>query len=299
MTSPAPESNILTAVASPVPTMKRRPAPILALGFVALLALVRAQPPAAPAASPTVVIALSPQTLRFKPTREDISVGAVEFVLYQPRASNARWLDGVHVNGARPKTSRLYLKQIGKNEFALPALRIEFSSAELGGPLFLSIKACFNELTTQEDVPYYANHLSDRYALLTYCTDENNDPAQENARWGANRMKTLAEFKARLGQPIVIALNQTPLPAGGSRWPMINDGFQKLSAADLATIQQRVRDRGERFLISIAVRAGGGEDEASVFVGDHDYFEGARVYRVMRADGAWRIGEVTKVESGF
>ncbi len=172
-------------------------------------------------------------------------------------------------------------------------------STELGAPLFLSIKAHFNELTNQQDVPYYEHHLSDRYALLTYCTDENNDPALENARTGANRMKTLADFKARLGQPIVIALNQQPLPKGGVRWPMITDIQNRLSDADLATIQQRVRDRGERHLISISVRTVKNEDEASVFVGGHDYFEGARVYHVARANGAWRIGDVDLVESGF
>jgi hypothetical protein len=288
------------------PPMKHPHNPILVLAFFALLPIAgNAQQPSAwetPTAAPThalltEVIKLSRQTLRFKPTRDDLSIGSVTFSLLNPSGKDGHWLEGVRVNGARPKTPFLNLKPIGKNEFELPELKIEFSTAALGGPLFLSIKTWFNELTNQQDVPYYQNQLSDRYALLTYCTDENDDPSQENARWGANRVKTLADFKARLTQPLIVALNQKPLPEGGVRWPMMNYAFNVLlSDADVATILQHLRERGERYLISVTVRT---EYEVSVIVGDRDYFDPARTYRFIRANGAWRITTVEKVESGF
>lgn len=78
-------------------------------------------------------------------------------------------LDAIRVNGATPKSAVLYLKQLGKNQFELPAAKIEYSSEALGGPLYLSVKAWFNELTNQEDSPCYEN-VPDRYALLSYCT---------------------------------------------------------------------------------------------------------------------------------
>jgi hypothetical protein len=283
--------------------MTVRHAPLLVLTFLALMVVGRAQQPSTSAGTPlppafTGVIELPRQIVVLEPTRSDISVGSVEFVLYNP-AFTAGWLDAVRVNGLRPRTTSLHLRQIAKNAFEFPALRIEFSPSALGGPLYLAVKAWFNELTSQQELPYYEN-LPDRYALLTYCTNENDDPSGQNARFGANRAKTLDAFIARLGEPIVIRLNQKPLPEGGVRWPMVNDlPLGRLSDADLAAIQQLVRDRGERYLISIAVRAGANADEATLLVGERNHFEGARAYRLVRNGTTWRTADVAKVESGM
>ncbi len=67
-----------------------------------------ATPKTTPAARNNVVIELSRQTLVIKTSRDDIAVGAVSFTLYQPAATNAKWLDAIRVNGARPKTSTLF-----------------------------------------------------------------------------------------------------------------------------------------------------------------------------------------------
>lgn len=240
-------------------------------------------------------VVLPRQTLTFKPTRNDISVGCVILSLFQADMSKALNLDAIRVNGVRPRSERLYLKQVGTNQFELPALRIEFSSKEIGGPLYLSLKVWFNELTNLEDSPYYASeHVADRYALLSYCTNENDDPSKVNARLGANRARTLKEFKERLAAPLVIRLNERPLRAGLGHWPMINNQGGALSDADLKVIEQLVRARGERYVIAILAT---GPDRALVGVGDHNVFEGTRGYDLARSKGEWRIEKVEQSES--
>jgi hypothetical protein len=241
----------------------------------------------------TEVVELPRQTLTFQPTRDDITVGCAIVSLDQSNLGKALPLESIRVNGGQPKSARIYLKRVGKNQFELPALKIEFSSRELGGPLYLNIKVGFNELTNQHDSPFY-EHVPDRYALLSYCTKEDDDPSKVNARLGANRVASLKEFRERLGKPFVIQLNQRPLRGEWGRWPMINNAGRELSDADLKAIGQLVRDRGERYLINISAN---GRDHAVVGVGDHDLFEGHRLYKLARTDGAWRIESVEDRES--
>jgi hypothetical protein len=315
---------------------------VLTLGVLALVATGCAhfKPQSSGANTPdgkhlTVAMKLPRQTLKFKPTRDDITVGCAILSLYQADMGMALNLDAVRVNGVRPKSDRLYLKRAGTNQFELPALKIEFSSEEVGGPLYVALKVWFNELTNQEDSPYYESaHVADRYALLSYCTKEDDDPTQVNARMGANRVKTVAEFKERLAQPLVIRLNQQPLRPGLGHWPMINNQRQlratliprrkfcrrevihrrlrggitnlphrrlnnfgaHISDTDLKTIEQLVRDRGERHLIAISAN---GRDRAIVGVGDHDHYEDTRRYDLTRTDGTWRIEKVEPRESGW
>jgi hypothetical protein len=236
----------------------------------------------------TELVELPRQTLTFKPTRDDITVGCVIVSLFQTDMGKAFPLESIRVNGAQPKAARLYLKRVGKNQFELPAMKIEFSSQELGGPLYLSVKIWFNELTNQYDSPFY-EHVSDRYALISYCTKEDDDPSKVNARLGANRVASLKKFCERLESPFVIQLKQQPLREEWGRWPMINDPGRAFSDADRKAIEQLVRDRGENYVISISAN---GRDQAFVDVGDHDLFEGRRLYKLVRTDGAWRIQEV-------
>ena len=136
------------------------------------------------------VIDLPAQTLTFNPTRDDITVGCVIFSLHHSDLGKAINLAAIRVNGAQPSTARLYLKQVGKNQFKLPAVKIAFSSEDFGGPLYLTAKVWFNELTNQWDSPFY-EHVPDRYALISYCTKENDDPSKVNARLGANRVASV------------------------------------------------------------------------------------------------------------
>jgi hypothetical protein len=188
------------------------------------------------------------------------------------------------------------LKQVGKNQFELPALKIEFSSKELDGPLYMSLKIWFNELTNQGDSFYYEN-LPDRYALLSYCTKQDDDPSKVNARLGANRAATVKEFKERLATPFVIKLNQRPLREDLG-YPMVNNQARQLSEADLQQLQKLIRARGERHLIAISALD---SDHAQVVtsVEDATRFHGTRNYKVMRVDGGWRIDSVETIKDSF
>jgi hypothetical protein len=280
--------------------MKRRRVAVFVICFSALIVAGCAHQPLRPESDDSVswkVVRLPRQTLTFKPTRDDITVGCIIFSMYQSDLGKALNLDAVRVNGVRPKSTRLYLRQVGKNQFELPALKIEFYSKESGGPLYLALKAWFNELTNQEDSPYYeSDNLPDRYALLSYCTDEDDDPSKVNARLGANRAKTLREFKERLAKPFVIRLNQRPLRAGLGHWPIINVRSGELDEADLKTIEQLMRDRGERYVIAISAN---NQNRALASVGGHDLFEIARQYELERVDGAWRIMKVETLAEGW
>lgn len=287
----------------PGSTMKAPTLSVLALAVLVLVATGCAHPRSrssgagAPDGKPlTLVMELPRQMLTFKPTRDDITVGCAILSLWQADMGKALNLEAIRVNGKKPKTVRLYLKQVGRNRFEVPALKIEFSSEEVGGPLYVALKVWFNELTNQEDSSFYESaHLADRYALLSYCTKEDEDPSKVNARLGANRVRTVAEFKERLAQPFVIRLNQRPLRPGLGHWPMINNQ-RGLSDADLKTIEQLVRDRGERYVIAISADS---RDRAFVGVGDHDHYEGTRRYNLVRTEGGWRIEKVEPHESGW
>ena len=262
--------------------MIRLPLMFIIIASVALPAL--AEPPALP----TQVIELPRQELIFRPTRDDITVGCVILSLYGSDLSRSINLKAIRVNGAQPKTSRLYLKQVSNNQFELPALKIEISSKELRRPLYMNLKAWFNEVTNQYDSPFY-EHVPDRYALVSYCTKEDDDPSKVNARLGANRMATLKEFQDRLGRPFVIKLNQRPLR---DEWgyPMLPPG-NSLSADEFKAVEKAVRDQGEQYLTSISVADA---DHATVSVGSDTVLPAARVYKVVRSDGAWHVESVER-----
>jgi hypothetical protein len=286
--------------------MKPQYVPALALGVLALFANGCAHHSARPTTSTnpatsgklTEVIELPRQSLTFQPTRDDITVGCVIFALNIADPSRALDLEALRVNGIKLKAPRLYLLQVGENRFELPALKIEFSRQALGGPLYLSLKAWFNELNNQQDSPYYEN-VPDRYALLSYCTQEDQDASKVNVRLGANRVATLAEFKTNLARPFVIRLNQSPLPADGGRYPMLDPmpPHNPLSEAELKAVEQTVRERGEQFVRAISMSDA---NHAIVTVGDGTFFRGARQYQVRRNGSAWRIDSVKPIqESGW
>lgn len=234
----------------------------------------------------TEVLELPQQVLKFKPSRDDISVGHAIFSFKHTLLKETN-LDAIEINGMRPDTDVLHLKQLRKNEFELPAMKIEFSSQELGGPLYLSIKVYFNELTNQYDSQFYEN-VPDRYAIISYCTKEDEVPSEVNARLGANRAVTFRAFTEALAKPLTIKLNQQSLLAEWGRYPMLPPAG-RLDAAEVKAIEQAVRDKNEKYLISISVSDA---DHARVFVGEGTYFRSARVYSVVRSEGAWRVENI-------
>jgi hypothetical protein len=249
------------------------------------------------------LLELPRQILSVQPTRDDISVRSVVFSVSGSDGLFHGETDGIRINGVVPKSSQLNLKQVGKNQFELPALKIEYSSQVFGGPLYLTLKVWFNEVST-EDVFFYQDR-QDRYALLTYCTDEAEDPAMVNARWGANRAKTWKEFKEKLAAPLVLNLKPQPLRENMG-YPMVNNflgnpgmfDFRRPTEADLKAVKELMRERGEGHLFAITARD---FDHASVFasVKDGTEFYGRRIYQIARIDGTWRIVSVETVENSF
>jgi hypothetical protein len=110
---------------------------------------------------------------------------------------------------------------------------------------------------------------------------------------GANRIKTLAEFKQRLAAPVVIKLNQKPLREDWNRYPMLPPG-DRLTADEFKAVEKVVRDRGEKFPMSISVSDA---DHATVNVGDGTFFQVAKAYSVVRSAGTWRVENVKTIKA--
>jgi hypothetical protein len=187
-------------------------------------------PPAEKAA--TEAIEFARQTLVFKPTRDDITVGRVVVSVYCAKP------DEVRVNGVKPDPTwnnihltqtgeivvderhrtppaggvawvYIALTQVSTNQFELPPLKVEFPSNTNSGLLCMSIKAWFNEVSNQYDSLFYEK-TDDRYALVSYCTSS-PDASEARARFKQNRVATAGEFKQAFSKPFVLKLNQRPL----------------------------------------------------------------------------------------
>jgi hypothetical protein len=247
-----------------------------------------------PASSNLVrTIKLPKRTLVFQPSRDDFTVRSVIFTVSQ-LANVPR--DGVWINGVAPKRMQIHLRQVGTNRFQLPALKIQYSREAMGGPLYLALKVWFNDISNQGD-PFFYQNLPDRYALLTYCTDETEDPAKVNVRWGANRAATVREFNERLAKPLTIRLKEGPMRPDVN-YPVVNDAFFQLAPADISALKELVGGQGEKYLFAITVLS---SDHASVHtsVTDATEFYGSRIYHLVKAGGKWRIEEVEYTPNSF
>ena len=232
------------------------------------------------------VIELGPQTLNFTPTRDDLTVGCAVL----PVVSSHR----VRVNGVEAEQwNYVYLKQVGKNQFELPALRIEFAPDGPETIGCLSVKVYFNEVTNQADSDLY-EHRDDRYALLSWCTNppESMKDTSYKSRFTENRVQTLSEFRERLAKPFPLRMKPTPLQAGWG-YPATTGGGRELSEAELKAVKQLMRDRGEQYRSSI-----GGQDathanvEASI--GDMTRYQGVRHYQLALKQGVWQVESVVE-----
>jgi hypothetical protein len=232
------------------------------------------------------VIELGPQTLSFTPTRDDLTVGCAVLPVVSSHP--------VRVNGVEARQwNYLYLKQVGKNQFELPALRIEFAPDGPETIGCLSVKIWFNEVTNYTDSGLY-EHRDDRYALVSWCTNppELMKDTSYKARFGENRVQTLGEFKERLAKPFPLRMNQTPLRADWG-YPMTKGYGRELSEAELKAVKQLMRDRGEQYLISI-----GGRDathaDVGASIGDMTRYQGVRHYQLALKQGVWQVESVVE-----
>ena len=232
------------------------------------------------------------QTLTLKPTREDITVGSVILSFNSSDLGARMNLNALRVNGIIPRTSRLYLKQVARNRFEIPAMRIECDTAMLGGPLYITLKAWFNEVTNQKDGLLYT-HLPDRYALVSYCTDEDDDPTMVNARLGANRVASFEEFLGRLQKPFVIALKRRQIP---KEWGYPMRSGRQLSEMDFKEIERAMYGHGETWLAYISETD---LNRATVGAGTGTVLPATRVFQVVRRQGRWHVEGVSDVARFF
>lgn len=179
------------------------------------------------------IIEIDAHVLNFIPTRDDFTIGRAVFTFHCAREATSSEYENeggrtfkkccqYWVNNEQPDSPWKYidLKQVGKNQFQLAPMKVEFSK-ERSGHLCMSVKVWFNEVTNMSDSMYYEN-LDDRYSLVSFCTSyEDFDWINTRPRFGQNRVSTLEQFKEALTKPFVIKLNQQPLPyskkSNGSR----------------------------------------------------------------------------------
>jgi hypothetical protein len=225
------------------------------------------------------VIEFHRQTLTFKPTRDDLTVGCAVFTL---NASHPYRVNGKEVTDS---VCGVHLKQVATNQFELPALKIEYSASAPDAILCMSVKIWFNEVSNFGDSSLY-EHTDDRYALLAWCSG----PGRRH-RFDENRVATLDEFRQALSKPFVIRLNNHPIPADG-RYPILNNSNVKLSDADLQAVRKVMQDRGERYPIYLGGAVDQDHAKVTVSVGDATRFQGTRVYQLVRKDGTWQVESV-------
>ena len=74
-------------------------------------------------------------------------------------------------------------------------------------------------------------------------------------------------------------------------FPLIYNVANFMNAAELKEVEKTIRDRGEQYVISIAVVS---SNNAQVHVGDGAFLRprSGRVYKVARIEGAWQIENV-------
>jgi hypothetical protein len=79
--------------------------------------------------------------------------------------------------------------------------------------------------------------------------------------------------------------------ADPSEFPMIYNVANFMNAAELKEVESAVRQRGEKYVISIAVVS---SNNAEVHVGDATLVRptSGRVYKVARSEGKWQIGDI-------
>jgi hypothetical protein len=189
---------------------------------------------AAPAAASPfrTIIDIPRQTLIFKPSRQDMTVGQAVFPLYCSRP------DAVRVNGVRPEPAwmnvrltetgeiivierttaatdavflHIDLREVAANEFELGPLKIELSDEPADALLCMSVKVWFHQVTNQYDGLFYRN-VDDRYTLVSFCTRP-PDASPVKSRFRQNRVETVAAFQDVLAKPMAIELNDRALRA--------------------------------------------------------------------------------------
>ena len=160
-------------------------------------------------------LTLPAQTLRFRPSRDDVTVKAAWMQLRCVMPSDGgsyRACPGFAVNG-RPidvDTAAFQFPATGRNTVEMARLHVSFGG--MGSHLCIALRAIFNEVSHTDDIDIFAVS-GDRASLLSYCTVElQPETAPNRYPFEQNRVRSLPEFVKRLSQPIEVRLKAGPLP---------------------------------------------------------------------------------------
>lgn len=176
-----------------------------------------------PAVGSVTDLSLSAQTLRFKTSREDITVKAawLQFRCLMPLSDSSAGVGqpagatygkcrGFSINGQEidTYTSMIELSGAAPNTVHIDRLRISFSGP--GSYLCIALRAIFSDIPHQDDVDLYAVS-GDRYSLASYCSVEvQPDSAPNRYPFEQNRVGSIAEFAGKLSRPIEVRLKPGP-----------------------------------------------------------------------------------------
>jgi hypothetical protein len=193
---------------------------VLRLGLAVLLALAGGPLACAPRAGAMTEIVLPAQTLRFRPSRDDVTVKAawlqVRCVMPPAGAAPAvetayRKCQAFSINGREIEGDSTLLELTGAapNTAEMETLRIEFSGE--GSLLCIALRAIFREVPHQNDVDAYAA-VGDRASLASYCSGQQPASVPNRFPFEQNRAGSIAEFVEILSRPIEVKLKPGPLP---------------------------------------------------------------------------------------
>jgi hypothetical protein len=192
----------------------------LRTGLAVLLALPGGPAACAPRTGAVTEIALPAQTLRFRPSRDDVTVRAawlqVRCVMppagAAPAAETAyRKCQTFSINGREIEGDSTLLELTGAepNTAEMDKLRIEFSGE--GSLLCIALRAILREVPHNNDVDAYAA-VGDRASLVSYCSGQQPASVPNRFPFEQNRVGSIAEFVEILSRPIEVKLKPGPLP---------------------------------------------------------------------------------------
>ena len=198
----------------------------LRLGLAVVLALAGGPAACAPRTGAMTEIALPAQTLRFRPSRDDVTVRAawLQVRCVMPPAGAAPAAETAYrkcqtftINGRAIDGDSTLFEWTGAepNTAEMEGLRIEFSGE--GSLLCIALRAIFHEVPHNDDVDAYAVN-GDRASLVSYCSGPQPASVPNRFPFEQNRVGSIGEFVEILSRPIEVKLKPGPLsrrpPAG-------------------------------------------------------------------------------------
>jgi hypothetical protein len=229
------------------------------------------------------------EIVTLQPSRDDLTVGAAILLLYTSHPQN------ISIETAQPMhgdINFIYLKQIGKNQFELPAITLDLPQNDPKAFLCLSLKLYFNEITNMYDSDIYEKR-DDRYSMISYVQGTPEPVPVGRFSFTQNKVPSLADFESFLSKPIPVRLKSIPLKPEWGRYPILGPPPLRATPAEVDEIQKLATDRSEKFIIAIFFQ---GATRAQMITGQNSYFRSEHSYMVDKKDNRWQITSVQETQ---